>query len=131
LCISPDGSTLYVGVYGGVNVYNTATYGFAWNVGYRSGFGPNNVAVTLDGKKAYVSDYTHNDIAVLDTVGQAVINYLSMGGPTFDVKTHPDTGLIYVPATTVQVIDSTLGPPQGTIVQSIPTSSAPQWMAFP
>jgi DNA-binding beta-propeller fold protein YncE len=127
LGISPDGNTLYVGVYGGMNAYSTITYGPIGSVGYRSGFGPNNVATNAVGTKAYVSDYNYPDVPVIDLSSFSVIKFIPTGVPSFDIKRHPDTGNIYVPAGLVHVIDTVTD----TVIRNFPTSSGPAWIAFP
>ena len=127
LGISPDGNTLYAGVFGGLRSFSTVTYAAISSVNYRVGFGPNNVAVTLDGLKAYVSDSNYNTVAVVNTATFAAPTFINMGVASVNIATHPITGYIYVCAGTVQVID----PATDTVATAITVGSSPQSISFP
>jgi YVTN family beta-propeller protein len=88
VAVSPDGKHAYVANQGSnsVSVIDTATNtvvamitvgsGYA---GGRPGSGPNAIAVTPDGKHAYVANYLSNNVSVIDTATNTVVATVGVG----------------------------------------------------
>lgn len=96
VCISPDGSTLYVNdtYYGNLTVVNTATnlITAAITVGYV----PTSLAITPDGSKVYVRDYYGHFKVVNTSTGTVSSTILTWNG--YFMTVSPDGSTLYVSA---------------------------------
>jgi len=60
------------------------------------GFDPYGVAVTPDGKKAYVANSNDNNVSVIDTTTNNITSTVIVGPHPFGVAITPDGKMVYV-----------------------------------
>jgi YVTN family beta-propeller protein len=125
---TPDGQFVYVTCNGSVQVINTSSNTVVASisgpfVGGNVG-GPNQIAITPDGKYAYLTNYndgtvSHGIVSVIDTSSNTVIKKLTVGFAATNVFTAPTGALAYVATGEgIAVIDTSTN----TVVNTIPTA---------
>lgn len=106
-----DGSRAYVtGVAGGdhhLTVIDTSNHSIAATIPMPSSSA--DLAISPDGKHAYVSTLTTGLLVVVDTVTNQVVTSINLGGVTYGVAVSPDNKRVYVGNNngTVSEIDAT------------------------
>lgn len=61
---------------------------------------PTGVAITPDGRKAYVTNSVGNGVSVIDTVTQTIAKTIPVAAPSFGIVVSPDGGSVYVATST-------------------------------
>jgi YVTN family beta-propeller protein len=112
VAINPAGTRAYVSNSGGMPVGNTVTViDTSTNSAIDTitvGLQPQDIALSSDGARAYVTNSSSNSVSVIDTTTSAVIGTVAVGDYPEGVAVHPSNGRIYVAnnGNTVSVINS-------------------------
>jgi YVTN family beta-propeller protein len=122
--VSPDGTRVYVSTGVALAVIDTATNSVVVPA-IPVGFGTRSVAISPDGRFAYVAIQFEGRVTIVDTATNAVVATVDTGGQPTGLKTTPDGSRVYVANSTtgtVSVIDATTN----TIVSTILVELNPQ-----
>ncbi|MEK4518553.1 hypothetical protein NSS64_25025 [Paenibacillus sp. FSL H8-0122] len=96
ICISPDGSTVYVVNEGDHSVSLIDTNTNAVTATLNVGRNPKAVMVTPDNTKAYVANYDDKSITIIDNSSRTVIKTVSVGsGSPFALAACPNSWYMY------------------------------------
>jgi len=95
LAVSPDGMRVYVATGSALAVIDTATNTVTIPA-IPVGFGTRSVALTPDGRFAYVAVQFDGRVAVVDTTANAVVASVVTGGQPTGLKVTPDGSRVYV-----------------------------------
>jgi len=114
LTFSPDARLLYVAVnsYNGttarLDVFDAASLGAVKRIGLPTGSNPCSVAVTVDGRYAYVVLWFSGQVAVVDTALMSVSKYINVGRKPYAIAMDRKGTFAYVTnfeSSSVSVID--------------------------
>lgn len=108
--VHPDGSKIYVTDYFNdlLNVLDANTLSPMPGSPIAVGVSPIGVAVSADGKRAYVTNEDSGSVSVIDTVANAVVATVAVGNNPVGVTVTPDNARVYVAnslSNSVSVID--------------------------
>jgi YVTN family beta-propeller protein len=106
MTMSPDGSHVYftqrTATISRFGTVDTATNAVTMLDGI--GGGARGVAVTPDGARAYVADFTDNTVAIIDLATNTLVSTVSVPGGPQDVVISPDGRFAYVSTSTVRSV---------------------------
>ncbi|MCW2653110.1 MAG: hypothetical protein JWR32_4086 [Mycobacterium sp.] len=91
--VRPDGTQLYVTCLDALVVVDTVT-NLAESV--RAGDLPRRLQFSGDGKRAYITDFGHHAVSVIDTISNAVLDTIDVGGDPEAVALSADGERLYV-----------------------------------
>ncbi|MDQ1248452.1 MAG: hypothetical protein QG597_2824 [Actinomycetota bacterium] len=95
MALTSDGKTLYVTSDDNVlYAASTSPAKLLWSVGV--GSGPMGLALTPDGKRAYVANSQSGTVSVVDLVSRAVIASVPVGEVPWDVTVNPSGSRVFV-----------------------------------
>lgn len=96
ICVSPDGTKLYVANYysDSVSIINTATNTVSAAIAV--GIGPLGISVSPDGSKVYVTNIYDSTISVINTTSNTVSATIPVGSGPAGVSISPDGSNVYI-----------------------------------
>jgi YVTN family beta-propeller protein len=95
IAVTADGKSILLGQYGKVLIVNAATNALSGTMQLPSGSTADGIALSSDGKTAYVADTGNGQVIVLDTTSLTVITTISVPG-AYNIATN---ALPYTPST--------------------------------
>ena len=124
VCVSPDGSWLYLWGGGGIAIVNTSTNSISGSVSTTAN-GLGGICTSPDGSKVYVTNAYTNAVTIINALNKTIITSLSVGSLPFGICISPDSKNVYVAnkgSNTVNVINTT----NNTISATITVGSTPE-----
>jgi gliding motility-associated-like protein len=132
VCISPDGSKVYVGCSDGsstVTVINAITNAIIATITANTSGESTGIAVSPDGTMLYVADFVTGTVSVINTATSAVVAIITVGSQPYGIAVSPDGSKVYVSisgSNNVAVINTATN----TVAASIIVGLAPQDVAL-
>ena len=124
VCVSPDGSWLYLWGGGGIAIVNTATNTISSLVSTTAN-GLGGICTSPDGSKVYVTNAYTNAVTVINALNKTITKTVSVGSLPFGICISPDGKNVYVAnkgSNTVNVINTA----KNTISATISVGTAPE-----
>ncbi|MGW4785042.1 YncE family protein, partial [Streptomyces sp. NPDC004230] len=90
---------------------------------------PQDVAITPDGRRAYITNTTSNNVSVIDTTTNTVVATIPVGSDPWKLAINPNGRRAYVTTAAtnnVQVINTTTN----TVVATVPVGAFPDAVAI-